>query len=173
MPLGDFTLKENSFGRVFIGYGSLFQVLEDLKYRLEIAVPFQEPLEDAKQHYGINTNLLRTVVDYWKNEYDWKTQEKFLNQYPQFKVYIQGLKIHFIQVKPKKVEDLKVFPLLIIHGWPGSVREFYEIIPLLTTKQNGRDFVFEVIAPSLPGKCFVSNDVVKRNFVLVQSALIS
>lgn len=130
-------------------------MLDDLKHRLEIALPFQKPLEGAKQHYGINTNVLRTVVDYWKNEYDWKTQEKFLNQYPQFKVSIQGLKIHFLHVKPQKSESIKVFPLLMIHGWPGSVREFYEIIPLLTTKQTGRDFVFEVIAPSLPGKFYV------------------
>lgn len=125
-----------------------------MRHRLETALPFQEPLEDAKQHYGMNTNLLKTVVEYWQNEYDWKAQQQFLNQYPQFKVSIQGLKIHYLHVKPKDIEGVKVRPLLILHGWPGSVREFYEIIPLLTTKQSGRDFVFEVIAPSLPGRYY-------------------
>lgn len=123
-----------------------------MRHRLDIALPFQEPLEDAKQHYGINTNLLKTVVEYWRNEYNWKERELFLNHYSQFKVSIQGLKIHFLHVKPKSPDGLKVFPLLLLHGWPGSVREFYEIIPLLTNKQNGRNFVFEVIAPSLPGE---------------------
>lgn len=50
--------------------------------------------------------------------------------------------------------QLKVVPLLLVHGWPGSVREFYELIPLLTTARAGQDFVFEVIAPSLPGYGF-------------------
>lgn len=99
----------------------------------------------------MNTNLLKNIVDYWKNEYDWRKQESFLNQYPQFKVSVQGLKIHFLHVKPKEANGLKVLPLLLLHGWPGSVREFYEIIPILTSQQSGRDFVFEVIAPSLPG----------------------
>lgn len=127
--------------------------MTDLRHRLDIALPFQEPLENAKQHYGINTHVLKTIVEFWKTQYNWRVQEKFLNQYPQFIVKIQGLNIHFLHVKPKKTNDgLKVVPLLLVHGWPGSVREFYEIIPLLTTKQSGRDFVFEVIAPSLPGK---------------------
>lgn len=128
-------------------------MLKDLRHRLDIALPFQEPLEGAKQNYGMNTNLLKDVVDHWKYKYDWKQREKFLNQYPQFKVNIQGLQIHFLHVKPSQTDGVKVLPLLLLHGWPGSVREFYEIIPLLTNKQAGRDFVFEVIAPSLPGEC--------------------
>lgn len=107
----------------------------------------------------MNTNLLKTFVDYWKNEYDWRKQEKFLNTFPQFKVVIQGLKIHFLHVKPTNTDGLKVYPLLLVHGWPGSVREFYEIIPLLTSKQSGRNFVFEVIAPSLPGECIFQHIV--------------
>lgn len=59
--------------------------------------------------------------------------------------------LHFIHVKPKNPEGKRVLPLLISHGWPGSVMEFYKIIPLLTTPRPEYDFVFEVIAPSLPG----------------------
>nr|QHB21920.1 juvenile hormone epoxide hydrolase 2 [Colaphellus bowringi] len=130
------------------------EVLKDLQYRLSDALPFQEPLEGAKQHYGMNTNLLKTIVEFWKTNYRWRDQEKFLNKYPQFKVPVQGLNIHYIHVKPKQTQGLKVRPMLLLHGWPGSVREFYEIIPLLTTPQKGRDFVFEVIVPSLPGYGF-------------------
>lgn len=67
-----------------------------------------------------------------------------------------GLDIHFLHVKPKNTEGKRVLPLLILHGWPGSVMEFHKIIPMLTTARPDRDFVFEVIAPSLPGFGFSS-----------------
>ncbi|CAH1160265.1 unnamed protein product [Phaedon cochleariae] len=130
------------------------QVLKDLQWRLENHRPFTPPLEGIQQQYGMNTNLLKKIVDFWKNEYDWRKREKFLNQFPQFTINIQGLDLHYIHVKPKKSEGLKVLPLLLIHGWPGSVREFYDILPILTTPQKGRDFVFEVIAPHIPGYGF-------------------
>lgn len=68
-----------------------------------------------------------------------------------FSNYIPRLKIHFIHAKPTKAEGKKVLPLLLMHGWPGSVREFYDFIPLLTTGSDKSEYVFEVIAPSLPG----------------------
>lgn len=130
------------------------EILQDLKDRLNRALPFQAPLEGVKQNYGINTNYLKTVIDFWKTKYDWRKREQFLNQYPQFTTNIQGLNIHFLHVKPTETKGLRVLPLLMVHGWPGSVREFYEIIPLLTKPQTGRDFVFELIIPSLPGYGF-------------------
>lgn len=108
-------------------------------------------MEGVQQHYGMNTNLLTKIVEFWKTKYNWREREKFLNQYPQFKVNIQGLNIHYIHVKPKAIKGVKVLPMLLLHGWPGSVREFYEIIPILTTPQKGNKFAFEVIVPSLPG----------------------
>jgi len=68
-----------------------------------------------------------------------------------------GLDIHFYHVKPQvtsNTANLRVLPLLILHGWPGSVVEFQKIIPMLTTPRPDRNFVFEVIAPSLPGFAF-------------------
>ncbi|XP_030760517.1 juvenile hormone epoxide hydrolase 1-like [Sitophilus oryzae] len=131
------------------------EVIGDLQKRLNNTLPFQTPLEDAKQHYGMNANLLNTIVDYWKNKYNWKKRQEFLNQFPQFKTEIQGLNIHFLHVKPTNVpKGVDVLPLLLLHGWPGSTREFYEILPILTTPQKGRNFVFEVVAPSLPGYGF-------------------
>lgn len=68
-----------------------------------------------------------------------------------------GLDIHFYHVKPHippERKNIKVFPLLMLHGWPGSVVEFQKIIPMLTKPQPDKDFVFEVIAPSLPGYGF-------------------
>lgn len=129
-------------------------VLEDLHHRLKNSRILKPPLEGTKHEYGINPKLTKEVVDYWLEKYDWKKREVYFNQFPQFKTKIQGLDIHFIHVKPKVTEGHKIFPLLLLHGWPGSFREFYEIIPILTNIQEGRDFVFEVVVPSLPGYGF-------------------
>lgn len=100
---------------------------------------------------------MKEILLYWQNEYNWKEREKYLNRFPQFKINIQGLDIHFLHVKPKNVpENVKVLPLLLIHGWPGSVREFYEILPKLTEYDKKRNFVFEVIAPHIPGKFYTT-----------------
>lgn len=69
---------------------------------------------------------------------------------------ILGLDIHFIRVKPSDSKGKKIIPLLLVHGWPGSVAEFHKIMPMLTTSRANYDFVFEVIAPSLPGFGFSS-----------------
>lgn len=85
----------------------------------------------------------------------------FIINYPsrtnlQLKLCCLGLSIHFQHVKPTipKGRNLKVYPMLIVHGWPGSIIEFQKIIPLLTTPRPDVDYVFEVIAPSLPGYGF-------------------
>lgn len=129
-----------------------FQVIVDLNRRLKSTRPFTPPLEGIRQEYGFNTDTLKEIVAFWKDKYIWREREKFLNQFPQFTTTIQGLKIHFLRVKP---EDKKIptVPLLLLHGWPGSVREFYRMIPmLLDAKKYG--FAFEIIAPSLPGFAF-------------------
>lgn len=131
---------------------NIFKVLEDLKYRLDHTIPFQEPLENVTQGYGISTNFLETFVEFWKTKYNWREREEYLNQYSQYVTRIQGLKVHYLHVKPAELNGVRVIPLLILHGWPGSIREFYDIIPILTTHKKGRDFVFEILAPSLPGE---------------------
>lgn len=114
------------------------------------------------------TVFSQQVVDFWLKDYEWRSREKYLNSLPQFTTQVDGLKMHFIHVKPSPSPGGKhrVLPLLILHGWPGSVREFYEIIPMLTTPRPDSDFVFEVIAPSLPGYGFSQ---VVFNFVLIFS----
>ncbi|CAH1132410.1 unnamed protein product [Ceutorhynchus assimilis] len=132
------------------------EILDDLKHRLDIALPLQPPLEGVKQHYGMNSNLLQKIIDHWTTKYNWTERQSFLNQYPQYTTMIQGLNIHFLHVKPQvdKASNIKILPLMLLHGWPGSVREFYEMIPFLTQPQNGRRAVFEVIIPSMPGYGF-------------------
>ncbi|KPJ20527.1 Juvenile hormone epoxide hydrolase [Papilio machaon] len=130
------------------------EMIKDLKSRLKNHRQFVPPLEGIAFQYGFNTKAIEPWLKYWAEEYPFKEREAFLNKYPQFKTNIQGLDIHFIRVKPQVPAGVEVVPLLLMHGWPGSVREFYEAIPLLTKQQSGYNFAFEVVVPSLPGYGF-------------------
>ncbi|XP_078503599.1 epoxide hydrolase 1-like [Lissotriton helveticus] len=131
--------------------------IQDLHHRLDQA-RFTPPLEDAKFHYGFNSNYLQKVVSHWRYKFDWRKQVEMLNAYPHFKTTIEGIEVHYIHVKPMHVPvGRKAKPLMMIHGWPGSVYEFYRIIPLLTEPAAhglNDDLVFEVICPSIPGYGF-------------------
>ncbi|KAJ8938572.1 hypothetical protein NQ314_011431 [Rhamnusium bicolor] len=121
-------------------------------WRLATHRPLTPPLEGIQQQYGMNTNLLRDIVNYWGSTYNWTERQEYLNQYPQYHVFVQGLGIHVVHVNPKIELGIKIVPLLLLHGWPGCVREFFELIPKLTTPQEGRKYMFEVIIPHIPGE---------------------
>ncbi|KAJ8985150.1 hypothetical protein NQ317_012802 [Molorchus minor] len=129
------------------------EVLEYLKWRLDTHRPMVPPLEGVQQQYGMNTKLLEDVIQYWKTEYNWTERQQYLNKYPQYKINIQGLQIHVVH-RNSYADGYKVVPILLLHGWPGSVREFYEMIPYLTNPQEGRKVIFEVLAPYIPGYGF-------------------
>ncbi|VDN32972.1 unnamed protein product, partial [Cylicostephanus goldi] len=130
------------------------EVLEDLRRRLMNARVSHRHLDDSNDFwYGFNSDELEVFRKYWLNSYNWKKHENIINQFKQFQTEIEGLKIHFIR-EPAASGYKKVVPLLIVHGWPGNVFEFYKIIPMLTDpKKHGIDseIAFEVIAPSIPG----------------------
>lgn len=109
--------------------------------------------------YGFNTDTLKKISTFWYEEYKWRDRETFLNKFPQFKTKIQGLDLHFIHVKPNIADSTTVkrtLPLLLLHGWPGSVREFYSLIPLLTNEpQHGADFVFEVVVGTIAARLWI------------------
>lgn len=130
------------------------EVIADLKNRLSNARPIVKPLRSVNFEYGFNGDHLAKVIDHWLNRYDWTARQAYLNTLPQFKTNIFGLDLHFIHAKPPTRSKARTIPLLMLHGWPGSVVEFYKIIPMLTTPVAGRNFVFEVVAPSLPGYGF-------------------
>ncbi|KAI5645212.1 alpha/beta hydrolase fold domain-containing protein [Phthorimaea operculella] len=127
------------------------KMIKDLQKRLRRTISFDPPLEDSGFTYGFNSDAIGYWIKYWAEEYPFKQREAYLNQFPQFKTNIQGLDIHFIHVKPKVKSKKEVIPLLILHGWAGSIREFYDAIPLLIADSRDRDFVVEVIVPCLPG----------------------
>ncbi|XP_059061283.1 juvenile hormone epoxide hydrolase-like [Achroia grisella] len=126
-------------------------MINDLRGRLRNHRDFTPPLEGIAFEYGFNTKALDSWIQYWAEEYPFEDREKHINQFPQFKTNIQGLDIHFVRVKPQVPANVEVVPLLLLHGWPSSVLEFYSVVPLLTTLSKGNNFALEVIIPSLPG----------------------
>ena len=124
--------------------------IADLRQRLaNTRFPDQAP--DAPWAYGTDLDTMRGLVAYWRDRFDWRAQEARLNAFPQFKVNLAGIDLHFLHVPGKGPSPL---PLLLSHGWPGSVFEFLELIPRLTDPARfGGDpaDAFTVVAPSLPG----------------------
>ncbi len=100
---------------------------------------------------GTNPVDLKRLCDYWINEYDWIKNQIYLNSYSQFKSEIEDIELHYIHEKSKSKKN---YPLVLIHGWPGSVSEFYKIISNLIS--NSEDISFDIVAPSLPGFGFSS-----------------
>lgn len=127
--------------------------LDDLRRRLAgVRWPEAETVEDWRQ--GVPLNRARALVDYWRNAYDWRRCEKMLNGFGQFRTEIDGLGIHVLHVRSKQPDAL---PMLLTHGWPGSVIEFHKVIgPLTDPVAYGGDArdAFHVVIPSLPGYGF-------------------
>ena len=127
--------------------------LTDLRQRIAATRwPDRETVSDASQ--GAQLENLRELVRYWGTQYDWRKAEAKLNAYPQFMTKLDGLDIHFIHVRSRHPNAL---PLIITHGWPGSVFEQLKLIGPLTdpTAFDGRaEDAFNVVIPSLPGYGF-------------------
>jgi pimeloyl-ACP methyl ester carboxylesterase len=124
--------------------------IADLKARLALT-RFPDQAPDGPWAYGSDLAYMRTLVAYWREQFDWRAQEAALNAFPQFKVPLHGINLHYLHVPGKGPSPT---PLLLMHGWPGSVFEFLDIIPRLTDPARfGGDpaDAFTVIAPSLPG----------------------
>ena len=128
-------------------------VLDDLGDRLT-ATRFPDEIDDTGWDYGIPMSYLRELVEYWRDGYDWRAHEAELNALGNFCTDIDGQSIHFVHARSPHPDAM---PLLLVHGWPGSIVEFLDVIPRLTDPENfgGRaEDAFHVIAPSLPGYGF-------------------
>ena len=118
------------------------------------AYRWHEMPDDGGWSYGANLDYMQALAEYWLESYDWRAHEAALNRVAQFRVPVDGIEIHFIHEKGSGPAPM---PLLISHGWPGSVYEFLEIIePLAHPERFGgsTDDAFDVVAPSLPGFAF-------------------
>ena len=103
---------------------------------------------------GISYKQLNAILKYWGNDFSWEKQEKDLNKYDQFKITIDKIDTHFLHIKSSQKNAL---PLMLIHGWPGSIFEFFDLIPLLTNPEQNNLIgyqAFDLIIPSLPNVGF-------------------
>jgi len=126
------------------------QEIDDLCARLALT-RFPDQAPGPAWTFGTDLTFMRRVAAYWQNDYDWRKTEAELNALPQFMVTIDENPVHFIHVKGQGPNPL---PVLLSHGWPGSVHEFQRIIePLAHPERFGGDVAdaFTVVAPSLPG----------------------
>jgi pimeloyl-ACP methyl ester carboxylesterase len=124
--------------------------LLDLRERLA-RTRFPDQAPEPAWSYGTDLAYMRQLVDYWRNQFDWRAQEAQLNAFPQFTTELFDIDVHFLHVPGQGPAPR---PLLLLHGWPGSVFEFLEMIPRLTDPARfGGDAAdaFTVVAPSLPG----------------------
>lgn len=124
--------------------------IDEVKRRLAATRwPDQETVSDWSQ--GVRLHNARALVEYWQRGYDWQRLESGLNRFPQFLTEIDGLDIHFTHVRSKNPDAM---PLILTHGWPGSILEFLKLIgPLTDPASYGADPAdsFDVVIPSLPG----------------------
>ena len=128
-------------------------VLRDLGYRLD-TTRWPDEISDSGWEYGTNLAYIRSLTEYWRNRYDWRKEEALLNELPQFRVVLDGFRIHFVHARGKGPRPL---PLIVTHGWPGSFVEMRKLIPLFTdpAAHGGKaEDAFDVVVPSLLGYGF-------------------
>ena len=135
------------------------EALDDLRRRIKATRwPTKELVDDRSQ--GVQLDTMQALARYWLADYDWRTVEAQLNALPQFTTEIDGVTIHFIHVRSQHENAL---PLVLTHGWPGSIIEMLEVIGPLTdpTSFGGKaEDAFDVVIPSIPGYGFSSQPMV-------------
>src|SRR5713226_1610061 len=132
--------------------------IDDLKRRLaSTRWPERETVGDWSQ--GVPLQKAQALVGYWRDKYDWRRFEARINAFPQYRTQIDGVGIHFIHVRSPQQNAL---PIILTHGWPGSIVEFMEVIGPLSdpARYGGRaEDAFHVVVPSLPGFGFSDKPV--------------
>jgi epoxide hydrolase len=131
--------------------------LDDLRRRLD-STRYPAPLPGEAWSRGIDLDTLRAVVDHWRSDYDWRATEAQLNAYPHFLAEVDGVDLHFWHVRSDHPDAT---PLLLVHGWPGSAYEFFDLIePLADPARSGADGpAFDVVVVEIPGFGFSGKPV--------------
>jgi pimeloyl-ACP methyl ester carboxylesterase len=127
--------------------------LDDLRARLA-RTRWPGEVAGAAWETGTDLRYLQDLVAYWRDRYDWRAQEAYLNSIPQFRADVDGMGLHFIHVRGTGPDPM---PLILTHGWPSTIFEYLKLVPLLTDPARfGADpaDAFDVVAPSLPGYGF-------------------
>ena len=132
--------------------------VEDLRLRLA-RTRWPDEIPGSGWEYGVDLNFMRQLCDYWENQFSWKAQLEKLSVFHHYRCTLDGIGIHFIHERGKGPAPI---PLILTHGWPGSILEMLKIVPLLTDPaSHGGDpeVSFHVVVPSLPGFGFSDRPV--------------
>ncbi len=127
--------------------------LDDLRARLE-STRWPDQVPDSGWDYGIPLDYVQQLAEYWRTSYDWRVHEQALNAFAQFTTVIDGQRVHFLHVSSPEPDAM---PLIMTHGWPGSIVEFINIIgPLTNPRAHSADpaDAFHLVVPSIPGYGF-------------------
>ena len=128
-------------------------LLQDLKRRLG-DTRWPGEISGGGWDYGSELGYVKSLCEYWKNEFDWRDQERKINSFSNYTTDIDDLNVHFIYEKGKGPDPL---PLVITHGWPSTFAEMLDIIPMLTDPESHGGSAadsFDVVVPSIPGYGF-------------------
>jgi len=126
------------------------ETIDNIRARVA-TYPWHEMPDDGGWEYGTNLDYMKEFCEYWVNKFDWRKQEAEINKFSHFKAPVDGIDLHFIY---EKGSGSNPRPLIISHGWPGTIVEFLDFIDLLAHPENHGGNVedaFDVVAPSLPG----------------------
>lgn len=130
-------------------------------------VTYEGQQEDRR--YGVTHKWLIDAKDYWLNKYDWRAQERHINSFPNYKMQIEDISLHFIALFS---ENKDAIPIMFMHGWPGSFIEFLPMLSLIQKKYPAKDLPYHIIVPSLPGYTLSSGAPVEKDWTLEDSARI-
>ena len=140
-------------------------VLADLRRRV-VETKWPDQLPGTTWEYGADIGKVRELANYWQTDYDWRAQEGQINRFHQFTTEIDGQTVYFIHERSPRTDAI---PLMLIHGWPGSVLEFLALIGPLTHPKDSSTPAFDVVVPSLPGFGF-SGPTTNRGWDTVRMA---
>ncbi|MFD3703524.1 epoxide hydrolase family protein [Nocardia sp. NPDC058658] len=121
--------------------------LDDLAARLRNAL-YPDELPGVGDAYGVPAGRVQDLAKYWLEEFDWRALESELNAYPQFTTEIEGEDIHFLHIRSSRPDAT---PVILTHGWPGSILEYLDVIAPLTEPESADQPAFHLVIPSLPG----------------------
>ena len=120
--------------------------LDALRNKL-LTARYSENPESDTWDYGQNLTQLRDLIKFWGEEFNWRAQEEYLNSMNQYTTVILGISVHYVHIKCSSRNCQHTTPVMLIHGWPGSFFEFYELIPLLLGDQSA---CIDIVVPSIP-----------------------
>lgn len=145
------------------------QDISDWRQLLQLSKLAPETWEGGHEdgRYGVSHKWLSEAKEYWLNKYDWRAQEKHLNSFPNFKMQIEDVDLHFVALFSEKKDAI---PLIFMHGWPGSFIEFLPMCALIKEQYSTKDLAYHIIVPSLPGYTLSTVQNIKQGWTLEDSA---